>query len=64
MTEKQKALRDLAGLHPMTEDERDAQRVSFVYGNLALDREGVTKAEVGRALQNLKAAGTGGSESE
>lgn len=46
--ELQRALESIKG-HRMTADERDAQRISFVYGNAPQEDHG-TKESVRRAL--------------
>lgn len=46
--ELKRALESIKG-HRMTADERDAQRISFVYGNASAEDQG-TKESVRRAL--------------
>jgi hypothetical protein len=43
-----------ARLVRMTPEDREAQRVSFAYGNTRLDNEGMTRDVVERASADLK----------
>lgn len=43
----------LAREHPMTDDEREAQRRSFAFGNLKIDRPELTEEEFNRIVDNI-----------
>ncbi len=43
----------------MTAEKREAQRVSWAYGNAAIDTEGVTREMVEEASKLLREAGDG-----
>lgn len=45
---------EMAKKHEMTEEEREQQRISFVYGNLKLDDCEVTRYDVEKASQKIK----------
>jgi hypothetical protein len=47
---------DLAKKHKITERERDAQIRSFTYGNTHLENESITRADVDKAVDSLKAS--------
>lgn len=41
--------------YKMTDAEREEQRISFAYGNVAIENPGITKDDVRRAAANMRA---------
>lgn len=46
-------LRRVYHLPPMTKEERDKQRISFVYGNLNMSNPNITREMVEKAAEKL-----------
>lgn len=46
---------DLAKQHTVTPAEREAQVRSFAYGNIHIENESITKADIDRAMTTLQA---------
>jgi hypothetical protein len=57
MTEKLKDLLKRARSVPMTADEREAQRRSFVYGNTAFENDRITRELVDRVADKMEQPG-------
>ena len=55
MTENLSRLIELARAVRMSEAQREEQRRSFVYGNLAIENPDITRAMVDRAADAIKA---------
>jgi hypothetical protein len=47
---------ELARKHQITPEEHDAQVRSFAYGNTHFENETITRADIDRAVDSLKAA--------
>jgi hypothetical protein len=47
---------ELARKHQITPEEHDAQVRSFAYGNTHFENEAITRADIDRAVDSLKAA--------
>jgi hypothetical protein len=47
---------DLARKHRITPEEHDAQVRSFAYGNTHFENEAITRADIDRAVDSLKAS--------
>lgn len=54
MTEDLKRLIERAGSLPMSDEDQEAQRRSFAYGNAHIENERVTRDMVDAAAQKLK----------
>jgi hypothetical protein len=53
MTDKLKELIDRAQSVPMSEDDKEAQRRSFAYGNAHIENQRITKQMVEDAAQRI-----------
>ncbi len=48
-------LKRIEDLPPMTPEEREEQRRSFAYGNVAIDNPTITRANIDTAAERLEA---------
>ena len=62
MSEKLKALHEMAKRFPISAEVREAQRISFAYGNLGIEDESVTREDIMRASAKMKEAADGPSQ--
>ena len=56
MSNSLQTLIEIARLHRMTAEERDAQVRSFTYGNTHFENESITREDVDKAVDTLKAS--------
>jgi len=55
MSDDLQRLIDAARRHPFTEDEREAQRRSFAYGNTKIENDLITREMIDEADERIKA---------
>jgi hypothetical protein len=56
MSNSLQTLIEVARQHRMTAEERDAQVRSFTYGNTHFENESITREDVDKAVDTLKAS--------